>query len=152
MIKEKSAQGGSASGGKTEEAVKFKGRFIEAIGKRKTASASVRLYKTGAGHIIVNGMDIEKYFTADQAVLATTPLKVSGFGKEFDFSVVTSGGGKTGQADAVKLGITRALVEFNAELKPILKAKDLITRDSRRKERKKPGLKRARRAPQWAKR
>lgn len=137
---------------KTEETVKFKGRYIETLGKRKTASAIVRLYKTGSGVMIVNGQKIDEYLTVEQVVLATTPLKVTGFGKDFDFSIITSGGGKTGQADAIKLGITRALVEMNEELKPILKAKDLMTRDSRRKERKKPGLKRARRAPQWAKR
>lgn len=137
---------------KTEETVKFKGRYIETLGKRKTASAIVRLYKTGSGVMIVNGQKIDEYLTVEQVVLATTPLKVTGFGKDFDFSIITSGGGKTGQADAIKLGITRALVEMNEELKPILKARDLMTRDSRRKERKKPGLKRARRAPQWAKR
>lgn len=137
---------------KSEETVKFKGKFIQAIGKRKSASATVRLYKTGNGNVVVNGKKINEYLTADQVVLATTPLRLTGLGKDFDFSVVASGGGKNGQADAIKLGISRALFAFNAELKPALKAKDLMTRDSRIKERKKPGLKRARRAPQWAKR
>ena len=137
---------------KTEEAVKFKGRFIATMGKRKSASASVRLYKTGEGKIVVNGMDIAKYFTVEQTVLATSALRVTGLGKDMDVSVVVRGGGKTGQADAVKLGISKALIEMNAELKPALKAKDMTTRDSRIKERKKPGLKRARRAPQWSKR
>lgn len=137
---------------KSEEAVKFKGKFIQAIGKRKSASATVRLYKTGSGNIVVNGKKISEYLTADQAVLATSPLKLTGLGKDFDFSVVTAGGGKSGQADAIKLGISRTLFIFNNDLKPALKAKDLMTRDSRVKERKKPGLKRARRAPQWSKR
>jgi len=137
---------------KVEEPLKFKGRYIEAVGKRKTASAVVRLYKSGSGHLGVNGQKLSEYLTLEQANLATQPLKLAGIGKDVDFSIIVKGGGKTGQADAIKLGISRVLLEFNEELKPTLKAKNLLTRDSRRKERKKPGLKRARRAPQWSKR
>lgn len=131
---------------------KFKGKFIAAIGKRKTASAQVRLYKTGSGAMIVNGVKAGQYFAANLINTINQPLKVAGIAKDIDFSVVVSGGGKNGQAEAIKLGISRALIEFNEELLLALKAKGLLTRDSRKKERKKPGLKKARKAPQWSKR
>ncbi len=134
-----------------KEEVKFKGKYTEAVGKRKTASATVRLYKNGNGNIIVNGMKINQYFTNELAAVATQPIKLIG-AKEANFSVVVRGGGKSGQADAVKLGISRVLIKSDKDLKTTLKAKDFLTRDSRKKERKKPGLKRARRAPQWSKR
>lgn len=137
---------------KIEEPVKFKGKFISAIGKRKTSAAQIRLYKNGSGIIIVNGMKTNKYFTNSQSAKIMQVLKLSGHTKDLDFSIAVKGGGKKAQGDAVCLGISRALVESNAELKPSLKAKGWLTRDSRKKERKKPGLKKARRAPQWAKR
>lgn len=137
---------------KTEEA-KFKGRYINAVGKRKTSVAQVRLYDNGSGIIIVNGKKLNDLFPATtQKTIINQPLKQIGRLKDFDLSIVVSGGGKSGQAEAIRHGISRALIGFEKELKPVLKAKDLLTRDSRRKERKKPGLKKARRAPQWAKR
>jgi len=131
---------------------KFKGKFIAATGKRKTAAAQVRLYKSGSGIIVVNGMKASQYFPANLVTVLSQPLKIAGLSKDLDFSVVVNGGGKSGQADAVKLGISKTLLEHNEELRAALKAKDLLTRDSREKERKKPGLRKARKAPQWSKR
>ena len=131
----------------------FSGKYSVMVGKRKTATAQVRLYEKGSGIIVVNGQALAAYFTvlAHQAAVVQ-PLRATGLQKELDFSVVVTGGGKSGQADAVAHGISLCLVKLNEELKPALKAKGLMTRDARIKERKKPGLKRARRAPQWSKR
>lgn len=138
---------------KIEEEAKFKGRFIGAVGKRKTAVAQVRLYEKGNGTIIINGKKLGELFpTALHKSVISQPLKQTGRLKDYDFSIIVRGGGKNGQAEAIRHGISRALVSFDKELKPILKVKDLLTRDSRKKERKKPGLKKARRAPQWSKR
>lgn len=136
-----------------EEEVKFKGKYLNAIGRRKTAVARVRLYKSGTGAIMVNDEKGEKYFAEnDLYSIVTQPLKLSGLNKDLNFSIFVCGGGKKGQAEAVRHGIARALEEYDENLRPSLKAKDLLTRDARKKERKKPGLKKARRAPQWAKR
>lgn len=135
-----------------EEAVKFKGRYIEAVGKRKTATAQVRLYKNGTGVIMINDMKMSKYFTPSNAMVVNQILKLTGHARDLNFSVKTTGGGKHAQAQAVMLGIARALVESNEELRPVIKTKGWLSRDARKKERKKPGLKKARRAPQWAKR
>ncbi|MBI4812134.1 30S ribosomal protein S9 [Candidatus Falkowbacteria bacterium] len=137
---------------KTEEPVKFKRRFMVAIGRRKTAIAQVRLYKNGSGVIVVNNQKVSQYFTPDLAIIVVQPLKLTGHLKNLDFSILVRGGGKKAQAEAAKHGISRTLVEHNKELRPSLKAKNLLTRDARKKERKKPGLKKARKAPQWAKR
>lgn len=134
------------------DVVKFKGRFIEEIGKRKSAAARVRLFKTGEGVIIVNGKKIEEYFNATCTGLALTSLKLTSHIKDFDFSIIVNGGGLHGQAEAVRHGISKALVTLDKTLRPALKVKGMMTRDSRIKERKKPGLKKARKAPQWAKR
>jgi small subunit ribosomal protein S9 len=130
----------------------FKGRYIEEMGKRKSASARVRLYKAGEGAIVINGKDIEEYFTPTLINLATAALKLTGQIKELNFSVVVNGGGTHGQAEAVRHGIAKTLIALDANLRPSIKAKGLLTRDARVKERKKPGLKKARKAPQWAKR
>ena len=137
---------------KAEEAVKFKGRFISVIGKRKSASAQVRLYKNGSGVIIVNGLKANEYFTPEMLSILNQPLKLTGHLKEFDFSILVKGGGKKAQATAAKHGISLALIKTNEELRPSLRSKGFLTRDAREKERKKPGLKKARKAPQWAKR
>jgi len=137
---------------KGDEQVKFKGRFISAIGRRKTATASVRLYEKGIGAIIVNGRKASEYFPQNNLTVVNQPLKLAGLNKDVNLSVVVTGGGKSGQAEAVRHGITMALLKFNKELRPTMKAKGLVTRDARKKERKKPGLKKARRAPQWSKR
>lgn len=137
---------------KSEEPMKFKGHFISATGKRKTATAQVRLYKKGTGVIVVNDMKVGKYFPANLVALVNQILKLTGHQRDLDFSIRVAGSGKKTQANAILLGIARALVEMDIELRPAIKAKRWLTRDARKKERKKPGLKKARRAPQWAKR
>ena len=120
-------------------------KYYKGVGRRKSAIASVRLI-ANSKDILVNG----KKATLPDDVLA--PLVVTGNTDSFGISANTIGGGKEGQREAIRLGIARALVCFNEDLKPTLKKADLLTRDPREKERKKPGLKRARRAPQWSKR
>jgi len=132
--------------------VEFKGKFIGAVGKRKTATAQVRLYEGGKGVVAVNGVRMNQYFTATSCNLINQVLKQAGHLRDMDFSVKVSGGGKKAQAQATMLGMARALVEFDKDLRPALKAKGWLRRDARKKERKKPGLKKARRAPQWKKR
>jgi len=135
------------------EAIKFKGKYLAATGRRKTSTARVRLFKGGEGVFVVNGAQAEKYFKeGDLFSIINQPLKLAGAIKDFNISVNVSGGGKKGQAEAVRHGITCALLAINPELRPSFKIKGWITRDARKKERKKPGLKKARRAPQWAKR
>ncbi len=130
-------------------------RYHYAVGRRKTAVALVRLYPTNEekqGHT-VNGKTIELYFgTEEQRLSLMAPLKETGLTEKFRLSLIVRGGGKSGQADAVKLGIARALLKYDIALRPTIKAAGYLTRDSRSVERKKPGLKKARRAPQWAKR
>ena len=126
--------------------------FVAKMGKRKSASASVRMFAKGTGQITVNGKKFDEYFdTSYQKKAVEQSIKQAGL-KDLDFMVIVRGGGKTGQAEAVRLGITKALVELNAELRPSMKSKGWLKRDPRIKERKKPGLKKARRAPQWSKR
>jgi small subunit ribosomal protein S9 len=127
--------------------------YLYAVGRRKKAIARTRLFKKGEGKITVNEIEYLKYFpTQELQQLILQPLEAVGKLKEFDFSIKTAGGGKHGQAEACRHGIARALIIFDNELRKVLKPYDLLKRDPRRKERKKPGLKRARRAPQWAKR
>lgn len=124
----------------------------QAVGRRKSAAARVRVDK-GSGKIVVNGKSLQEYFPhfeMRESVLA--PLKALAKEKDLDFSVKVSGGGKKGQSVAVQLGIARALVVWNDDFKKTLKTLGFLTRDARVKERKKPGLKKARRAPQWSKR
>lgn len=127
-------------------------KYVPAMGKRKTASASIRMHANGSGIITINGQTINDYFTTDyQKKVIDQPLKHTGM-KDMDFSILVKGGGKTAQADACRLGIAKLLIKLDPELRPTMRAKGWVTRDSRKKERKKPGLKRARRAPQWSKR
>jgi small subunit ribosomal protein S9 len=115
---------------------------IAQMGKRKNATASVRLTAKGSGVITVNGQPMEKYFDSGyQRKSVESPLKQVGL-KDFTITILAKGGGNNGQADAARLGITKALVKLNAELRPSLKARGWLTRDPRIKERKKPGLKR----------
>lgn len=132
--------------------IAVKDNQTRSVGRRKSASARVRLTK-GNGTITVNGQELKKYFPyfADQEkVLA--PLKAIGKEKDLDFSVKVAGGGKRGQAVAVQHGVARALVLWNEEFRKTLKTTGYLSRDARVKERKKFGLKKARRAPQWSKR
>jgi small subunit ribosomal protein S9 len=131
----------------------LKKAYISTVGRRKTAVARIRLTKKGEGKFTVNNKPLEKYFpTANLQNLATQPLKIISLPEKPDISVKVSGGGIMSQADSVRLGIARALLEIDMAYKPKLKKAGLLTRDSRKKERKKPGLRRARRAPQWSKR
>jgi small subunit ribosomal protein S9 len=123
-----------------------------AVGRRKKAAARVRI-TTGKGNIVVNDKDYKVYFpTKILQDKVLSPLVVTSKETGIDVSVKVAGGGPAGQAGAVRHGIARALVEWNEELKPALKAEGLMTRDPRAKERKKPGLHKARRAHQWRKR
>ncbi len=123
-----------------------------AVGRRKTASARVRL-QPGSGNIVVNGKPYQEYFPYfEWQNIIVAPLKAISKEKTFDVSVKIVGGGQKGQAVAVQHGISRALLVWDEELKKTLKTQGYLTRDARVKERKKPGLKRARRAPQWSKR
>jgi len=129
------------------------GSFIAAVGRRKTAIARVRLIKNGRGTITINGKPFEKYFTVFElrnAVVA--PLDIAGQRDAVDVSAKVQGGGIHGQAEAVRHGISRALIQLNPTFRKSLKKLGYLMRDARKKERKKPGLKRARRAPQWSKR
>ncbi|HZJ42101.1 MAG TPA: 30S ribosomal protein S9 [Patescibacteria group bacterium] len=134
------------------ETVEFNGRFISAVGRRKRAVAQVRLYEGGKGAVIVNGQKASEYFSGEGHNVLAQPLKATGHGRDFNFSVIVRGGGKLGQVDAVKLGIARTILEKDPESKEALKANNFLTRDPRQVERKKPGLKKARKAPQWSKR
>lgn len=127
--------------------------FTRAIGRRKTSTAQVRLYPNGKGKIEINGKDYKEYFPYfEYNTKVTDPLKLTSKRNDFDFTIKVKGGGVLGQAEACRHGISRALIKFNDEYKTQLKAEGYLTRDPRAKERKKPGLRRARRAPQWSKR
>ncbi|UCC94322.1 MAG: 30S ribosomal protein S9 [Candidatus Omnitrophota bacterium] len=124
-----------------------------ATGRRKEAVARVRLMPEGKGVFIVNGRDFTSYFaTIDQRIQAKRPLAVAGLEENVDVSANVRGGGQSGQAGAVGLGIARCLVEWNPSLRVTLRREDLLTRDPRAKERKKYGRKGARRRFQWTKR
>ncbi|MBU0614001.1 30S ribosomal protein S9 [Patescibacteria group bacterium] len=128
-------------------------QYFKAIGRRKTAIAQVRLYPNGSGKVTVNGKDLREYLNGETVVgLALAPLKEVGMSETADVTVRAVGGGMRGQAEAIQLGIARALVKFNDELKKTLRSQDFVTRDPRKKERKKFGLRGARRARQWRKR
>lgn len=124
----------------------------KAVGRRKSASARVRITK-GSGKVTVNGKALNDYFNYfEWQEVVLSPLKVLGKEKDLDVSVKVVGGGPKGQMTAVRHGIARALVDWNDDFKKTLKTQGFLTRDARVKERKKPGLKKARRAPQWRKR
>lgn len=127
--------------------------YIFTVGRRKRAVARVFLYRDGAGEVVINKLPLEKYFTTSllQEVVRA-PLAHSALQKAVRIAAYVTGGGVTGQAEAVRLGITRGLLKLDETLRPAFKARGFLRRDPREKERKKPGLKRARRGPQWAKR
>jgi small subunit ribosomal protein S9 len=131
--------------------LQFEGKYHYGLGRRKTAIAKVRLYK-GTGKLFVNGK--EDYFGGLQNLVKKifSPLATTGNQGKFDISAVINGGGVASHADAILLGVARALKSMDAELKPTLRKAGFLTRDPRIKERKKPGLKRARKAPQFSKR
>lgn len=124
-----------------------------ATGKRKRSVARVRLYPSGEGKITVNGKPVNEYFSV--ATLVGTikePLQVVEQEKNVDIEVLVDGGGITGQAEAARHGVAKTLIELDAEFRTPLKRKGFLTRDARKVERKKPGKRKARRSPQWAKR
>jgi small subunit ribosomal protein S9 len=121
-------------------------------GRRKTAVARVRL-ATGTGKILVNGRPFDNYFPLESLrVVATQPLTVTGSADRFDAQITVIGGGPTGQAGAVRHGLARALLTVDANLRPVLKAEGLLTRDPRKRERKKYGQPGARKRFQYSKR
>ena len=128
-------------------------KYFQALGRRKTAVAQARVTPGGSGTITVNGKKFEEFFTTEALRgMVMRPLKEVGHTEKVDVSLKTSGGGIIGQADASRLAIARALIELETALRPALKAAHLLTRDPRKKERKKPGKHGARRSPQWRKR
>jgi small subunit ribosomal protein S9 len=126
--------------------------YYEGVGRRKRASARVRLYP-GEGNVVVNDKPVEEYFSRERDVVhLLEPLKATDTAGKFNVSVKVQGGGISGQAGAARHGIARALLAANPNLRPVLRKGGFLTRDARMKERKKPGLKRARKAPQYTKR
>jgi small subunit ribosomal protein S9 len=128
-------------------------QYYEGIGRRKESTARVRVM-SGSGNFVVNDKPLEAYFNRlgdTQAILA--PIQAAGETREqLDVTVVVKGGGVTGQTSAVQLGVARALLKMNPEIRSVLRKGGFLTRDARIKERKKPGLKRARKAPTYTKR
>lgn len=127
-------------------------QYFYSAGKRKTAIARVKLFEKGTGKVQVNNQDIKDYFAGVAIENALSPLALTENKKAFDIEVKVEGGGKEAQSDAMRLGISRALLVMDPSLRATLKPEGLLRRDARKKERKKPGLKRARRAPQFSKR
>ena len=140
----------------TDEIPTFEGKYYYAVGRRKSAIAQVRVYpcdsaqKTG---FVVNGRSMRTFFPTIRLQAAVLkPLVTVGGHAHYAVSVLVRGGGVAGQADAVALGIARALILYKEDFRASLKVEGLLKRDPRKVERKKPGLKKARRAPQWQKR
>ena len=137
-------------------AKKINQKYFSAIGRRKTSVAQVRLLENESAtdaDLIINNRKMKEYFPiALQQSNILSPLKAVGMNGKFGMTVIVRGGGTTGQVEAVRLGIARALVEFDETLKKTLKGLGFMTRDSRKVERKKAGLKKARKSPQWSKR
>ena len=126
--------------------------FFYGTGRRKSSIARVRLVE-GSGKITINGKDIDKFFGMETLkVIVKQPLTVTNTASKYDVIASVKGGGFTGQAGAIRHGIARALNEANSEYRPALKQNGFLTRDPRMKERKKYGLKKARKAPQFSKR
>jgi len=126
--------------------------LVQATGRRKRAVARVRL-RPGSGQITVNKRSLEDYFpSAVHRMLVSEPLVMTETNEAYDVDVTMDGGGVSGQAGALRMGIARALIVLDPELRPSLKAAGMLTRDSRKKESKKYGLKKARKAPQYSKR
>jgi small subunit ribosomal protein S9 len=127
-------------------------RYYEAVGRRKRAVARVRLYP-GDGQVVINEKELQDYFGRLQDRMdVLAPLKLAQSDASYNLSVLVKGGGVTGQAQAIRHGVARALLKTDPDLRASLKRAGHLTRDPREKERKKPGLKRARKAPQYTKR
>ena len=142
-----------ASESAKEEKMTAKGEYIFGLGRRKTSIARVRLYKTGSGNMTVNGKALAVYFPVQELTnMVESVLTVVGLQGAVDIVASAQGGGIHGQAESVRLGLARALIILNPTYRKTLKKMGCLTRDPRAKERKKFGLKKARRAPQWSKR
>ena len=127
--------------------------YFYGTGRRKSSVARVRVYPNGTGAITINGRDIDEYFGLDTLkLIVRQPMELTETIGAFDIVCTVNGGGVTGQAGAIRHGLSRALLQYNEETRPVLKKAGLLTRDPRMKERKKYGLKKARRAPQFSKR
>ena len=130
-----------------------KKKYAYGTGRRKSSIARVRVYENGTGSILINGRDMDAYFGLDTLkLLVRQPLVTTGMVGKVDIVCTVAGGGVTGQAGAIRHGVARALLSLDPEYRASLKAAGLLTRDPRMKERKKYGLKAARRAPQFSKR
>ena len=130
-----------------------KKKYFYGTGRRKSSVARVRVYENGTGTITINGRDINEYFGLDTLkLIVNQPLVTTEMVGKVDIVVTVAGGGVSGQAGAIRHGVSRALLLLNPEFRPTLKAAGFLTRDPRMKERKKYGLKAARRAPQFSKR
>ena len=130
-----------------------KKKYFYGTGRRKSSVARVRVYENGTGSITINGRSIDEYFGLETLkLIVRQPLVTTDMLGKVDIVVTVSGGGVSGQAGAIRHGISRALVVLNPEFRPALKAAGFMTRDPRMKERKKYGVKAARRAPQFSKR
>ncbi len=126
--------------------------LVQATGRRKSSVARVRLHE-GTGRVVINDRSLEDFFpTMAQRIRVLEPLRVGEVEGRYDVYATVHGGGTTGQTDAIRLGIARGILELIPELRPQLKSNGLLTRDARRVERKKYGLRKARRAPQYTKR
>ena len=130
----------------------YESNYYYGTGRRKSSVARVRVYP-GTGKITINDRDIDSYFGLETLkLIVRQPLALTGTTEKFDIVVRVAGGGVTGQAGAIRHGLSRALLQFDENLRPALKKAGFLTRDPRMKERKKYGLKAARRAPQFSKR
>ena len=130
-----------------------KKKYFYGTGRRKSSVARVRVYENGTGAITINGRDIDSYFGLETLkLIVNQPLVAANLVGKVDVVVTVAGGGVSGQAGAIRHGISRALLQLNPEYRATLKAAGFLTRDPRMKERKKYGLKAARRAPQFSKR
>ena len=128
-------------------------QYFEGVGRRKEATARARLYPQGSGKVLVNDKPLNEYFGREVDLIAVNaPLKAIGADARYNVSVKVGGGGVTGQAIAARMAIARALLEIDQEYRQALKTPGYLSRDSREKERKKPGLKRARKGPTYTKR
>lgn len=128
-------------------------KYIPAIGRRKSATAQVRITPDSKMTYVINGKGLDEYFSVEELrKVVQAPFAAVETKDEFSVSVVVNGGGISAQADAIRHGISRALIKYNEELRGELKSAGYLKRDPRRKERKKPGLRKARKRPAWSKR
>jgi small subunit ribosomal protein S9 len=128
-------------------------QYFEGVGRRKEATARARLYVGGSGRVLINDRELNAYFGRElDRTAVVSPLTVAGVESRYNVSVRIEGGGITGQAVAARMAVSRALLKIDPEYRTALKAAGFLSRDAREKERKKPGLKRARKAPTYTKR